>query len=66
MNILQSNEDIAHEEEEGESEEDEFEVQRNNYNFTLRYSAAYSLGMLSKSLPAETFNQLMPHFQQAF
>lgn len=62
MNILQSNEDIAHEEEEGESEEDEFEVQKSHYNFTLRYSAAYSLGMLSKSLPAETFCQLMPHF----
>jgi hypothetical protein len=62
MNILQSGDEIAHEEEEGESEEDDFEIQKNHQNFTLRFTAAYSLGMLSKSLPAETFSILMPNF----
>ena len=64
MNILESNNgDIAHDEGgEGESDEDDFEVQKDSHNFTLRFSASYALGEISKCLPDETFSNLMPCF----
>lgn len=46
MNVLESNNEIAHDEadEESGSDEDNFEVQQKSNNFTLRYSAAYAIG----------------------
>ena len=65
MNVIQTNNDIAHGQTDEEGE-DEYEITgHNSYHQTLRSSVCYTLGQLSKKKPEQTLTIFMPLMEEA-
>jgi hypothetical protein len=60
MNVLASDNDIAHKEtDDGEGSDYEINEQ-NQYNGTLRSSSCYAFGKMSRKWPEQTLAQFIP------